>query len=191
MKAKTLHDLTKEEIGRLFPIEIFPYSNNWPELYEKEKKLITDTLEPGLFSRIEHFGSTSIPGLSAKDTIDILMEVEFEETKNQKLIQQMKILGYDFNWQTEGTNSHMVFVKGYNIYSPKDQTYHVHAGPKGHPIWDRILFRDYLIRHPDTARAYEELKLKLANEFKLERVAYRIAKTDFIKEVTEKAKHEM
>ncbi|MGN6639339.1 MAG: GrpB family protein, partial [Mucilaginibacter sp.] len=169
MKPKTLHDLTKEEIGCLFPIEICLYNNNWPELYEKEKKLITDILEPDLFSRIEHFGSTSVPGLQAKDTIDIIMEVEFEEMKNQKLIQQMKILGYDFNWQNEGTHSHMVFVKGYNIYSPKDQTYHIHAGPKDHPIWDRILFRDYLIKHPDTARAYEELKLKLANEFKRER----------------------
>jgi len=72
MKEKTLQDLTKEEIGQLFPIKIDPYSKNWPDVFEKEKNLITDTLEPGLFSRIEHFGSTSVPGLSAKDTIDIL-----------------------------------------------------------------------------------------------------------------------
>ena len=99
MEGKTLQDLTKEEVGLLFPIEISPYSKNWPELFEKEKKLITDTLEPGMFSRIEHFGSTSVPGLSAKDTIDILMEVEFEDTKNQKLIDLMKGLSYEFNWQ--------------------------------------------------------------------------------------------
>ncbi|MBS1528181.1 MAG: GrpB family protein, partial [Bacteroidetes bacterium] len=139
MKAKTLQDLTKEEIGRLFPIEISPYNKNWPDLFEKEKKLIAETLEPGMFFRIEHFGSTSVPGLSAKDTIDILMEVEFDETKNQMLIQQMKTLGYDFNWQNEGNHPHMVFVKGYNITSPKDQTYHVHAGPQHHPLWDRLL----------------------------------------------------
>src|SRR5260221_10802594 len=119
MKEKTLRDLTKEEIGRLFPIEISQYSINWPDMFEKEKKLITDTLEPGIFSRIEHFGSTSVPGLSAKDTIDILMEVKFEDAKNQKLIDLMKSLSYDFNWQNEGSHSHMVFVKGYNISSPK------------------------------------------------------------------------
>jgi len=188
MEGKTLQDLTKEEVGLLFPIEISPYSKNWPELFEKEKKLITDTLEPGMFSRIEHFGSTSVPGLSAKDTIDILMEVEFEDTKNQKLIDLMKGLSYEFNWQNEGIHPHMVFVKGYNISNPKDQTYHIHAGPKDNPLWDRILFKDYLIKHPETAKAYEQLKLKLAEDFKHERVAYRIAKTEFVKEVTELAK---
>ncbi len=188
MKEKTLQDLTKEEIGHLFPIEISPYSKNWPDLFEKEKNLIANTLEPGLFSRIEHFGSTSVPGLSAKDTIDILMDVDFEETNNQKLIQQMKTLGYEFNWQNEGSYPHMVFVKGYNISSPKDQTYHIHAGPKNHPLWDRLLFRDYLIKNPQTAKEYEQLKLKLSANFKHERVEYRVAKTEFVKEVTDRAK---
>lgn len=188
MKEKSLQDLTKEEIGHLFPIEISSYSKDWPHLFEKEKKLITDTLEARMFSRIEHFGSTSVPGLSSKDTIDILMEVDFEEEKNQELINLMKSLSYEFNWQNEGIHPHMIFVKGYNISSPKEQTYHIHAGPKGHPLWDRILFRDYLIKHPETARAYEQLKLKLADEFKHERVAYRIAKTEFVREITEKAK---
>jgi GrpB-like predicted nucleotidyltransferase (UPF0157 family) len=188
MKGKTLQDLTKEEIGRLFPIEISPYREDWPNLFENEKKLITDTLAPGMFSRLEHFGSTSVPGLSAKDTIDILMEVEFEDTKNQKLIDLMKSLSYEFTWQNEGIHPHMVFVKGYNISNPKNQTYHVHAGPKDHPLWDRIFFKDYLIKHPETAKAYELLKFKLAQDFKHERVAYRVAKTDFVKEVTEMAK---
>ena len=191
MKEKTLQDLTKEEIGQLFPIEMSPYSKNWPDLFEKEKNLITDTLEPGLFSRIEHFGSTSVPGLSGKDTIDILMGVDFEETKNQKLIEHMKTLGYEFNWQNEGSHPHMVFVKGYNISSPKDQTYHIHAGPQNHPLWDRLLFRDYLIKNPQTAKEYEQLKLKLSANFKHERVAYRIAKTEFVKEVTDRAKQEL
>jgi GrpB-like predicted nucleotidyltransferase (UPF0157 family) len=191
MNNKTLKDLTKEEIGQLFPVEISPYTNNWPELFEKEKQLITRILEPEMYNRIEHFGSTSVPGLSAKDTIDILMEVEFDEVKNQKLIDAMKSLGYEFNWQNEGSHPHMVFVKGYNITSPRDQTYHIHAGPKDHPLWDRLLFRDYLINHPEAAKAYEELKFKLAADFKHERVAYRIAKTDFIKEVTRKAKLEL
>ncbi|MBD1393454.1 GrpB family protein [Mucilaginibacter glaciei] len=186
--GKTLKDLTKEEIGRLFPIEISPYSNNWPVLFEKEKSLIIETIDPDLFSRIEHFGSTSVPGLSAKNTIDILMELEFDEEKNQRLIQQLATLGYEFNWQNEGGNTHMVFVKGYNVLNPKTQTYHIHAGPKTHPVWDRLLFKDYLIKHPETAVAYEKLKLKLSAEFKSERVAYRIAKTEFVNDITGKAK---
>ena len=119
------------------------------------------------------------------------MEVEFEEAKNQKLIDLMENLSYDFNCQNEGEHTHMVFVKGYNISSPKGQTYHIHAGPKNHALWDRILFRNYLINHPETARAYERLKIKLAEEFRHERVSYRIAKTDFVKAITDKAKLEM
>jgi len=191
MKEKTLQDLTKEEIGRLFPIEISSYSNNWPNLFEKEKRLITTTLKGGMFSRIEHFGSTSVPGLSAKDTIDILMEVDFEDEKNRELINLMKSLSYEFNWQNEDSQPHMVFVKGYNVSSPKEQTFHIHAGPKDHPVWDRILFRDYLIDHPETAKEYEQLKLKLAVEFRHERVAYRIAKTEFVKEITDRAKQSL
>lgn len=191
MKKKTLQDLSKEEIGQLFPIEIIPYSNAWPELFEKEKDLVMRSVDAELFSRIEHFGSTSIPGLQAKDTIDILMEVEFDDATNQMLIQQMNTLGYEFNWQSEGQNTHMIFVKGYHVDSPKDQTYHVHAGPKGHPIWDRLLFRDYLIKHPDVAKKYEDLKSQLVENFKGDRVGYRVAKTEFVNEITQKAKSEL
>jgi GrpB-like predicted nucleotidyltransferase (UPF0157 family) len=190
MAKRTLQDLSKEEIGQLFPVEICAYNDVWPKLYEEEKNLIIKTIDPGLFSRIEHFGSTSIPGLYAKDTIDMLMEVEFSESNNEKLVEQMKTLGYEFNWQNEGPNTHMVFVKGYNVDSPKDQTYHIHAGPKAHPIWDRLLFKDYLIKHPDVAKAYEELKIELVSKFRHDRVGYRVAKTGFISEITQKAKLE-
>ena len=189
MTDKSLKDLTKQEIGRLFPIEISPYNQDWPQLYETEKKLIKDTLEVGMVLRIEHFGSTSVPGLSSKDTIDILMEVQFEEVKNQRLIELMKRLAYDFNWQNEGDNSHMVFLKGYNLSGPKQQTFHIHAGPKDHLLWDRLYFRDYLIQHKEAAAKYEELKKELAEKYRNDKVAYRVAKTEFIKEITDRAKN--
>lgn len=178
MTNKSLRDLTKQEIGHLFPVEIKPYDQDWPQLYQIEKKLIAETLEEGMISRIEHFGSTSVPGLSSKDTIDILMEVQFEEVQNQKLIELMKKLSYDFNWQNEGDNSHMIFLKGYDLSGPKKQTFHVHAGPKDHPIWDRLYFRDYLIRHKKVAMQYGELKKELAEKYRHDRVAYRVEKRD-------------
>nr|WP_315423253.1 GrpB family protein [uncultured Pedobacter sp.] len=187
MKKKALSDLTKKEIGQLFPIEISPYDANWPKLYEKERQLIEKNIDPALFSRIEHFGSTSVPGLSSKNTIDIMMAVEFEETSSHEIIAQMKKIGYDFNWQNEGLSPHMVFVKGYDPEKPKQQTYHIHAAPQDHILWNRIHFRNYLITHHEVARAYEELKRSLADKYKNERVEYRIAKTEFIKEYTDKS----
>jgi GrpB-like predicted nucleotidyltransferase (UPF0157 family) len=187
MKKKVLSDLTKEEIGKLFPIEISQYDTNWPNVYEAERERIEKNITPTLFSRIEHFGSTSVPGLSSKNTIDILMAVEFDDTQNYELIEQMKIIGYDFNWQNEGGNPYMVFVKGYNPDKPKQQTYHIHAAPQDHILWNRIHFRNYLIAHPEVAKAYEDLKRSLADKYKHERVEYRIAKTEFINEFTKKS----
>ena len=187
MKKKAFSDLTKEEIGKLFPIEISPYDSNWPKLYEQEKQLIEKEVNPSLFSRIEHFGSTSVPGLSAKNTIDILLAVEFEDNSSHRIIEQMQKIGYDFNWQNEGAYTHMVFIKGYDPENLKQQTYHIHAAPESHNLWNRIHFRDYLIKHPEVAKRYEELKKSLANKYKHERVAYRIAKTDFVKEITDKS----
>jgi GrpB-like predicted nucleotidyltransferase (UPF0157 family) len=187
MKKKALSDLSKEEIGQLFPIEISEYDTNWPIVYEAERVRIENNITSTLFSRIEHFGSTSVPGLSSKNTIDILMAVDFEDGQNHELIEQMKIIGYDFNWQNEGANPHMVFVKGYDPERPKQQTYHIHAAPEDHILWNRIHFRNYLIAHPEVAKAYEDLKRSLADKYKHERVEYRIAKTEFINEVTKKS----
>jgi GrpB-like predicted nucleotidyltransferase (UPF0157 family) len=54
--------------------------------------------------------------------------------------------------------------------------------------WDRLLFRDFLIEHPDVAREYGELKRRLSDARQADRVSYTAAKSDFIKRTTEKAK---
>jgi GrpB-like predicted nucleotidyltransferase (UPF0157 family) len=56
--------------------------------------------------------------------------------------------------------------------------------------WDRLLFRDYLIEHPEVAREYEALKFHLASVWPRDRVAYTRGKTDFIVRVTEQAKRD-
>jgi GrpB-like predicted nucleotidyltransferase (UPF0157 family) len=53
--------------------------------------------------------------------------------------------------------------------------------------WDRLLFRDYLIAHPGTARRYQELKLRLASYHPNDRVAYTKGKSEFVARVTEEA----
>ena len=54
--------------------------------------------------------------------------------------------------------------------------------------WDRLLFRDYLIQHPDVARDYARLKIELAARYDRDRVAYTHAKSEFITAVTARAK---
>lgn len=55
-------------------------------------------------------------------------------------------------------------------------------------LWDRLLFRDYLIEFPEEARKYEKLKTSLSREYPNDRVAYTIGKTDFVQAFTRKAK---
>jgi GrpB-like predicted nucleotidyltransferase (UPF0157 family) len=70
--SKELHEMTINELGQLFPIVIQNYTDKWIELYEAEKQLITDNFAKSEIISIDHIGSTAIPGLKAKPTIDIL-----------------------------------------------------------------------------------------------------------------------
>jgi len=187
MMTKSINELSKEEIAQLFPVILANYDPLWARLFVEEQQLISNALgKIGL--RIEHFGSTSIPNLTAKDTIDILVEIPDEQVLNDDIIARMKNIAYDFMWQADGDPPYMVFVKGYNADGVKEQTFHIHMGPRQHKLWDRVYFRDYLIAFPEVAMQYEALKLALAQEYKYDRVGYRIAKTDFVVSVTDEAK---
>ena len=186
--SKKVTELTKEEIARLFPVEITDYQEKWVTLFNEERVKIMETLGEQIALRVEHFGSTSIPDLPSKDIIDILLEVPEGQLPVDSIVEKMNALSYDFLWQPDGNPPYMHFVKGYNTEGVKEQMYHIHAGPRSHPLWNRIYFRDYLREHPETAKEYAALKYRLAEQYKHDRVAYRIAKTEFIMEVTEKAK---
>ena len=180
-------NLTKEEIAKLFPVLLSPYKADWKKIYESEKNLIVNTLQDRVL-RIEHFGSTSIPDMTAKDTIDILVELSDNDNFSNEIIDKLKAIDYDYILQNEGDHQHMVFVKGYSPTGEKGQTFHIHMGSKNHPIWDRIFFRDYLISNNETAKQYDNLKTALSEKYKYDRVGYRIAKTDFVQKITEEAK---
>ena len=180
--------MTKEEIGLLFPIEVVPPDEKWFEIFEKEKSLIMDTLGKQIALRIEHFGSTAVPNLAAKPTIDILIEIHSTEEFKVIMIEKMKTIKYDFIWRTDTPPPYMMFAKGYHSDGTKEQTYHIHVAPKDHPLWDRLFFRDYLKQNPDTAKDYEQLKFELAIKHKYDREEYTNAKTEFVTRITELAK---
>jgi GrpB-like predicted nucleotidyltransferase (UPF0157 family) len=57
-------------------------------------------------------------------------------------------------------------------------------------MWERVLFRDYLIRHPEAAEEYARLKFELAFVHHYDREAYTKGKGDFVRRITERAKTE-
>jgi GrpB-like predicted nucleotidyltransferase (UPF0157 family) len=177
---KSLNNMTIGELGQLFPIIITDYSDKWHELYKAEVKLLTDSLLQSDLVKIDHVGSTAIPGLKAKPTIDILMQVT-EQIDIQKLKDRFKSLGYLINEHSENPAPHLTFVKGYTKQGFKGQAYHVHIRYRGD--WDEIRFRDYLIKNKEIAKEYETLKLKFAAKYPNDREAYTDSKTEWIEKI--------
>ena len=186
--VKDLNELSPEELGELFPIEIVPFNPKWNELYQQEwheiKKLLAFTAK-----RIEHFGSTAIPNMAAKPTIDILVEIPDDEVIKPLLIDQMINSGYHYIPRNDCPPPYMMFVKGYTPEGYKGQCYHLHMAPKDHVgLWDRLYFRDYLIANPVVAKEYETLKLELALKLRNDRDGYTQGKSEFIQKVMETIK---
>lgn len=177
---KTLNDMTIAELGKLFPIIITEYSDKWADLYKSEAKLITDSFSQSEILKIDHVGSTAIPRLKAKPTIDILLQVS-EQIEIQKLKDKFKSLGYLINEHPENPAPHITFVNGYSMQGFKGQAYHVHVRYLGD--WDEIRFRDYLINNREIAKEYETLKLELAKKYSNDRKAYTDSKTEWIEKI--------
>jgi GrpB-like predicted nucleotidyltransferase (UPF0157 family) len=108
-----------------------------------------------------HIGSTSIPGLAAKPIIDIMPVVKYlSKIDDRKLI----ALAY-----TPRGEMGMPFRRFYNKGEPQ-RTHHVHIWENGNPeIQKHLLFKKYLISHPEMVAKYAELKFKLSAEFGTDR----------------------
>jgi GrpB-like predicted nucleotidyltransferase (UPF0157 family) len=177
--SRDLSQLTTDELGQLFPIMIVDYNSDWPVLASIEKRNIVKNVGRKNISRIEHIGSTAVPGLCAKPTIDFLLEI-LDNTNCDVLISQLKKIGYDFISKPENPAPHMMFAKGYSESGIKEQTFHIHIRYSGD--WDEIVFRDYLLKNPLAVLDYARLKRILSEKFKNDREKYTESKTAFIKD---------
>ncbi len=177
--SENLNDLTTEELGKLFPVFLVEYNPEWENLYHLEEQSIREAIENNNIYSIEHIGSTAVPGLCAKPTIDILVEIRSEINKDL-LIKHLKDIGYQYILKPENPPPHMMFAKGYSAEGIKGQTCHVHIRYPGN--WDEPVFRDYLIKNPEKAREYGNLKMRLADKYRNDREKYTDNKTNFIKE---------
>ncbi|MFA5689949.1 MAG: GrpB family protein [Kiritimatiellales bacterium] len=166
-------------------IEIVPYDACWPEFFEAEKNHLQKTLPPEMIQRIEHFGSTAVPGLVAKPVIDILVQVRSLTETREKIAPVLEKQGYDYFWRpTSGDDTPPFYAWFIKRDANGIRTHHIHMVEAHFEHWKRLLFRDYLLAHPAVAREYGELKLKFAAEFPGDRVKYTAAKTEFILRVT-------
>lgn len=181
----------EEKVARVMKeeVDVVAYDPMWPGMFEEEKGHLLACLPPGLVRRIEHFGSTAVPDLPAKPIVDILVEVTNLDESRQRIAPILEDQGYDYFWRPSWGDNAPPFYAWF-IKRGKDgkRTHHIHMLEAHFEHWERLFFRDYLREFPEVAREYAKLKLTLSQTYHNDRVAYTMAKTDFIVRVTETAK---
>ncbi|GEN83140.1 hypothetical protein SLU01_14520 [Sporosarcina luteola] len=139
-------------------VEVIPFSERWSVAFDEEAAILKEIFGTEIIE-IHHIGSTSIQGLSAKPIIDI-MPVMKDITQVNQYDGKMAAIGYEAKGEN-GIARRRYFQKGGD-----ERTHHIHIYENGSPEIDRHLaFRDFLRKHPEKAKAYGDLKEKLAQKF--------------------------
>lgn len=154
-------------------IVVTPYDPEWPELFRELSAQIRMVLGP-LALRIDHVGSTAIPGLAAKPIVDVQVSVESFDDIGE-IARAMDAIGYV--WRKDNPDK----TKRYFREKPGGRRTHIHVRRAGSfQEAFTLLFRDYLRCHPEDAKAYEERKFELAKTFESDPFAYTDGKAPII-----------
>lgn len=162
-------------------VRLFPYDPSWPREFEAERERIASVLGD-MALRIDHVGSTAVPGLAAKPVIDIQISVA-ELHPIEAYAPLLAQLGY-----THVPSPDDAFAPFFHRPSQWPHTHHIHVVQAGGEEERRTLaFRDYLREHVSAKREYEELKVRCAHQFSeatpAGREAYAEAKGEFISRI--------
>lgn len=150
----------------------------WAQLYAEEAVRLNAAVGPRLLG-LEHYGSTSVPGLKAKPILDILAGIK-PLGDGQHLAGPLAALGYE-DMGTSVVPGHHLFGKGV------DRTHLLHVVEYKSQIWTEALcFRDALRASPALASEYEALKVRLSEQFAESRAEYTAAKAGFIQAALER-----
>lgn len=161
------------------PIEITEYRTDWPATFSEWRERLCRALGPAAL-RIDHIGSTAVPGLPAKPVVDIQVSVE-EIENDASYVPAVESTGVALRSREPG---HRYFRPA----GDRPRTVQVHVCASGSD-WERdhLLFRDYLRAHPEAVGAYARVKRELAARYRDDRIAYNEAKTGFILEAMDAA----
>ncbi|MEL7532335.1 MAG: GrpB family protein [Bacteroidota bacterium] len=162
-------------------IRLVPHQASWKATFEAERQKIAFALA-GSILNIEHIGSTAIPSIVAKPVIDMAISLVHLED-GLACVAALEDLGYLY----KGENG----IQGRHYFRTHAEIvkFHIHMFAEGNAkLRDHLLFRDYLIAHAVEAKAYNDLKIKLSQQFASDRAAYTANKNDFISEILDKAR---
>lgn len=179
------------------PIIIADYDPAWPERFERERAEILRVCGAAPFVRIEHVGSTAVPGLAAKPIIDIMPGLRSLDGA-PPLVAPLSGIRYQYVpefEQSTAAGKGMPFRRYFRKDVAGERAFHMHIVEAGSEFWvNHLRFRNYLRAFPREAAAYESLKRELAEGYNAAlsdtseiNAGYTDFKTEFIESVLAKA----
>jgi GrpB-like predicted nucleotidyltransferase (UPF0157 family) len=155
-------------------VAIHAYDPAWPAQFRRARRAIARALAC-LAVRVEHVGSTAVPGLAARSGIDILVGLS-DMADAGSCVERLEALGYRRHF----SRPDWVHLSGHG--------HKLHLTPLGGAFWsDLVRFRDQLRARPETAAAYQRLKQELARTYGADGAAYVQGKTAFVRAVLDQA----
>ena len=181
---KTEEEIRAYTIGELkpltAPIVVADYDPGWPASFEREAARIRSVLGARV-ERLEHAGSTSVPGLPAKPVIDIILALP-DSSDESTYVPAMEAAGYVLRIREPEWFEHRVF-KG------PDTDINLHVFTVGCPEIDQmLLFRDWLRAHPEDRDLYAATKRELAKKDWKFTQSYADAKTTVVHQILARAR---
>lgn len=156
------------------------YDPEWPLLYSRLEQQIHAALGDAILL-LEHVGSTSVPGLSAKPVIDMVLAVA-DSSDESSYVQPLEEAGYTLRIREPDWYEH-------RLLKPPDVQGNLHVFSEGCEEIDRmLLFRDRLREHADERVLYEETKRKLAARVWKYTQNYADAKAEVVQEILARAR---
>ncbi|WP_090853821.1 GrpB family protein [Paraliobacillus sp. PM-2] len=161
-------------------VEVTSFNKSWSSMFEQEANKLYKIFGSEII-KIHHIGSTSVIGLKAKPIIDIMLVVK-NINQVDGFTTAMTTIGYESKGEN-GISGRRFFQKGGD-----NRTHHVHIFELGNvEIEHHLAFRNYLRSHPDTAKAYGELKEALSQRFPYDIEAYIHGKEQLVSEIKNRA----
>ncbi len=160
------------------------YDPLWPEYFQVQRERIVGALGAAAL-RVEHIGSTSVPGLAAKPIIDIMLVVP--DTRDEAAyVPALEGAGFRLQIREPGWHEHRALVKRRS--DGDDESVNLHVYRDGCIQGDRdVLFRQWLRDHDDDRELYERTKRELAGRVWKYMQNYADAKTAVIEDIRTRA----
>lgn len=161
--------------------KIVAYDQNWVRQFENYASKIK-TIFPTV--QIEHIGSTSVPGMSGKSCVDVLVIVpDIELVRDKK--NAIEELGFEYAGSFVTKDSVL-----FRVMKDNGLLANVHFFPINHPHNGEMLnLRDYLRTHPEEVIAYSNLKNELESTYSNDYASYRKYKDEYMEKLKERVKN--